>query len=447
MGPMKSSIVVATAACVAVVWVMSAVRAQDAAVERKASVTHHADLPKISGNTSTSWTAHNGDAANSRFSPLDQINASNVGKLALKWTYEVPKGATIRQQTPLVVDGVMYCNSGSKLFAIDAATGKPVWTFELEPSYGGGKRGPEYGQGNIYAFGADEVYAVDAKAGKPVESFGNKGTLRIIEQALHFKYPKKYPARINLQQMGYSIGSSPKYYNGTIYVGTSSSDSLIPGGLLIAADAQTGAIKWVFNTIPQGPGDEGWEIAKDTWPANGRRVGGGVWTQPAIDPALGMIFFNATNPAPDYDGSARLGTNLFTDSLIALDLETGKLKWHFQTVHHDLWDKDSSAGPVLFEVAASRPSTSLGASRTIKGVGTSGKVCYVYMFERETGRPINPIVETPVPTTTDVPGNKPWPTQPIPYTARHIPQQPFCAIYPRIDEPELAQRARPLFHP
>jgi glucose dehydrogenase len=412
---------------------------QEATSQYRASVVHHADLPKTNPVTSTSWSDHNADLSNTRYSPLDQITAANAGTLVLKWSYEVPKSESIREETPLVVDGVMYFNAGSKLYALDAVTGKAVWTFQIEPSFSGGKRGPSYGEGNIYAMGPTEMYAVDAKAGKLVESFGDKGVLRIINKALEFKYSGKYPKALDPRSLGYGVASTPKYYNGTIYVGTSDSDSLIVGGLLIAADARMGAIKWVFNTVPQGPRDDGWELAKDTWPANNPRHGGGVWTQPAIDPELGMIYFNAANPAPDYDGSARHGANLFTDSMLALDLATGKLRWHFQTVHHDIWDKDAIAGPVLFDVTSN--------GHTIKGVGSSGKVCYVYFLDRVTGKPINPIVETPVPTTTDVPGEQVWPTQPIPFTARNIPQQPFCATYPRVEDPELAKRVRPLFHP
>jgi glucose dehydrogenase len=420
-------------------WIVGRAAAQEAAPTYTATVEHHADLPKINSATSTSWSDHNSTLANTRYSPLNQITPTNAGKLTLKWSYELPKAQGIAEETPLVIDGVMYFNSGSTLYALDAATGKPVWMYQMTPSFGGGKRGPGFGEGTVYAIGPAEIYAVDAKSGKPVESFGEKGVLRIINKALDFKYPGKYPPNLDVHSLGYGVASTPKYYNGTIFVGTSDSDSLIVGGLLIAADARTGAIKWVFNTVPQQPGDEGWELVKDTWPANTPRHGGGIWTQPAIDPALGMLYFNAANPSPDYDGSARPGANLFTDSMIALDLATGKLRWYFQTVHHDIWDKDSVAGPVLFDITSD--------GRTIKGVGSSGKVCYVYMLNRENGQPINPIVETPVPTYTDVPNEKVWPTQPIPYTARNIPQQPFCAVYPRIADAELAKHARPLFHP
>ena len=230
----------------------------------------------------------------------------------------------------------------------------------------------------------------------------------------------------------------PTYRDGTLYVGLPFSDSLLPGGLLAAVDGATGGIRWVFNTIPQGPRDEGWEITKDTWSSD-ERYGGGIWTQPAIDAELGIIYLNAANPSPNYDGSSRKGIKLFTNTIIAVDIATGELAWYFQTLHHDIWDWDLVSGPILFDVTVD--------GRTVKGIGSLGKTCYVYMLDRETGVPINPIVETAVPTTTDVPGEAAWPTQPIPYTSSGIPQQPFCATYPIVDDPNLAPRVRQSFHP
>src|SRR5438477_6504996 len=143
--------------------------------------------------------------------------------------------------------------------------------------------------------------------------------------------------------------SPAAYHNGTLYLGLALSEAHIPGGLVVAIDAQTAGVKWVFNTIPQGPSDDGWEIAKDTW-RGGQRAGGGVWTQPAIDPELGLLYVNVANPSPDYDGSARKGENLFTNSIIALHLQTGKLAWYYQTIHHDVWDFDLVTGPIVLDV-------------------------------------------------------------------------------------------------
>ena len=381
------------------------------------------------------WPSHNLDLHSTRFSPLTEINASNVDKLRLKWSFD-QQG--LAEQTPIVVDGVMYVGLGSKIIALDAATGAALWTTDVAPSSPGGRRGPAYGEGKVYSHSRSTLYAVDAKTGNPVESFGEKGALRIINKALDFKYPGKYPRDLDPLSVGWSIATPPRVHADTVYVGTSDSDSLIAGGLLIAAEATTGAIKWVFTTIPQGPGDEGWAVAQPTWESD-YRPGGGVWTQPAVDPELGLLYFNVANPAPDYDGSARKGMNLFTNSTVALQLATGKLAWYFQTVHHDLWDRDAVAGPILFDVTID--------GEPIPAIGVGSKTCLTYFWNRANGQPLNPIVETAVPTTTDVPGEQPWPTQPIPYTSSGVPARPFCATYPIVKDPMLADRVRPMFHP
>jgi len=202
------------------------------------------------------WPMHNRDVFNTRYSPLDQINASNVNRLAARWSYQVAgggAGGTIASTTPLVVDGVMYFNAGSQLFALDGATGKELWTYQAEPSFGGSGRGPVYGDGRIYAFGNSDLYAVDAKTGKPVQSFGQAGVVPIVRNALRLKYPGKYAADLDPTTVGYSMTTPPSYLNGTLYLGMPFSDSLLPGGLVVAVDGVTGAIKWVFNTVPQGP--------------------------------------------------------------------------------------------------------------------------------------------------------------------------------------------------
>ena len=389
-----------------------------------------AQTPGASG-ANFDWPLHNLDLRNSRYAPLDEINTSNAGRLTLKWSYDAGAVDNISRATPLVIDGIMYFNAGSKLFAVNAATGKAVWTAQLAPAFPANGRGPMYSDGRIYAYGRTVLYAVDAKTGKVLDSFGTKGLLDVPISALRAKYSDKDPT-------GYQIAGPPAYYNGMMYIGLAQSESHIPGGLVVALDGRTGAVKWVFNTIPQRPADDGWEIAKDTW-RGGARAGGGMWTQPAIDPELGLIYVNAGNPSPDYDGSARKGINLFTNSILALSLQTGKLAWYFQAVHHEVWDFDLVTGPIIFDVTV--------GGRTIKGVGSAGKNCLLYLFRRDTGQPINPIVETAVPTKTDVPGEEIWPTQPFPYTAKGVPMQPFCQTYPVISSPELAKRARPMYFP
>lgn len=383
------------------------------------------------GRPSFNWASHNLDLRNSRFAPLDEINTSNVGTLAVKWTFAAPASDNIGRATPLAVDGVLYFNSGSKLFAVDGATGKQLWLTEVDPPFPANGRGPSYADGRIYAYGQTVMYAVDAKTGKIVESFGNKGRLLVADAALNAKYKNK-------DARGYVIAAPPTYHDGTLYVGLAVSEAHIPGGLVVALDSRTGAVKWVFNTVPQGPEDDGWDIAKDTW-RGGQRVGGGMWTQPAIDPELGLIYINAGNPSPDYDGSARKGENLFTNSIVALRLQTGKLAWYYQTIHHEVWDFDLVSGPILFDVTVN--------GRTIKGVASGGKNCYLYAWHRDTGVPINPIVEMAVPTKTDVPGEEMWPTQPFPHTAKGAPMLPFCQTFPIIKDPELAKRARQIYTP
>lgn len=394
--------------------------------------------PQANPPAAGDWPLHSRDVGNTRFSPLAEITPSNASALAVKWTFDLPKGENAGSETPLVVGGVMYFNSGSRLFALEAGTGQQLWTADLGNASKGGGRGPAYGDGRVYFFDPTTVYAADAETGRPVASFGTNGALKVVNKALDFKDPGNYPPDLDPQSLGYSMTTPPTYHNGTLYMGIPFADSLISGGLVIAADARTGALQWVFRAVPQGPQDDGWAIARDTW-SGPKRQGGGIWTQPAIDPALGRLYVNISNPTPNYDGSSRKGTNLFTNSVVALDLLTGKLLWHFQAIHHDIWDWDLATGPTLVDV------TSRG--QTVKALASLGKTCYMYVLNRETGQPLNPMVETPVPTTTDVPGDEPWPTQPIPFTSRGVPQQPFCATYPTVTDPELARRVRPTFHP
>ena len=385
------------------------------------------------------WPLHNLDAQNSRFSPLDQIDVSNAGTLTQKWQLDLPKSVSVASATPIVVGGIMYLNSGETLFAVDGATGRTLWTASAPAEFPGGGRGPASGDGRIYATGRSMIAAFDAADGTPIESFGNGGLVSPARAALDFKDPDRYPPDFDPESIGYLIAASPTYADGTLFVGLAVSENVIPGGLVAALDAVTGTVKWVFRTIPQGPGDDGWELTKDTW-SEPERYGGGIWSPPAVDPALNMVYVNVSNPTPNYDGSSRKGSNLFTNSIVALDATTGKLRWYFQAIHHDIWDWDLVTGPTLFDVTID--------GRPVKGLASLAKTCYVYALDRETGKPIFPIVETAVPTKTDMPGDEVYPTQPIPYTAGSVPQTPFCATYPpNVDDPVLAARVRPMFTP
>ena len=400
-----------------------------------------AGAPAIAQPGSTDWTSQNVDLGNSRYTPLDQVDTSNVHRLQERWSFQAGPTDNIAQATPLVVDGVMYLHSRSTLFALNAVTGEELWTATLDegPESGSPVRGPTFADGRVYAYRGADLYAMDADTGVPVESFGNQGVLPVVTEALLRKYPDTFPPTLDPVSIGYRITTPPAYHDGTLYVAAALSEGHIPGGLVIAADADTGDIRWIFNTVPQGPQDDGWEIARDTW-GTGARAGGGIWTQPAVDPELGMVYVNAGNPSPDYDGSARVGMNLFSNSTIALDLETGALRWYYQAVHHDLWDWDHVTGPVLFDVTGED-------GETIKGVAAAGKNCLFYMWNRETGAPLHAMVETLVPTDTDVPGEQPWPTQPIPHNAAGVPMTPLCATFVELDDPELASRSSQFYSP
>ena len=403
------------------------------------TTTVQSAMPQLTAGGQVNWSLHNVDIRGSRYAEIDEINTSNAGSVELAWTFTAGAENSITQATPLVIDGVMYVNAGGTLFALNATSGEAIWTTKLSGTLEARGRGPTYGDGKLYAFGGATLYAADATTGELVESFGNGGRLEIVSEALQFKYPDDYPPNVDAYSLGYRITTPAVYHDGTLYGGFALSENHIPGGLVVATDATTGAIRWVFNTVPQGPRDDGWEIAKDSW-GDGQKVGGGVWTPPAIDTELGLLYVNTGNPSPDYDGSARPGMNLFTNATIALHLDTGRLAWYYQTIHHDLWDLDHVTGPTLFDVTA--PDGGL-----IKGLAAAGKNCLLYMWHRETGEPIHPMVETAMPTESDVPGEQVWPTQPIPHNARGVPLTPFCATFPLVTDPEAAQRARQIYTP
>ena len=347
-----------------------AVVAGSPAAAQQGRTTRQGAPPNITAGGQTNWTSHNLDLDNSRYSELDEINTETIGRLSERWSYDVAAGIDVAQVTPLVIDGLMYLHAGPRVIAINAVTGGEVWSLELNEARTNRVRGPTYAEGKIYSYNGPNLVAADAKTGELVESYGDGGVLPVVGLALQAKYPDVYPPTLDPHELGYRITAAPAYHDGTLYVGAALSEGHIPGGLVIATDAATGAIKWVFNTIPQRPQDDGWEIARDTW-GDGQRAGGGVWTQPAIDLDLGLIYFNTGNPSPDYDGSARPGANLFTNATVALDLETGALRWYYQAIHHDLWDWDHVTGPVLFDVTRD--------GETIRGVGSAGKNCLLYL--------------------------------------------------------------------
>ena len=385
-------------------------------------------LPAVDPATSRGWPLHNFDLLNSRYAPLDQIDTTNVSSLAVRWLYHTASG----RATPVVAGGVMYVTTPDSVIALDAATGRVVW----RNTEAGGSRGAAYGDGTVYVAGDVRVMALDARTGEFVTSFGQDGVSHVLTEVLQARYPELEEPTA----WGYRYNMAPQYHDGVLVVGTALSESHIPGGILLGLDARTGGRLWTFVTIPQGPEDEGWEIARDTW-AGGVRHGGGIWGTPAIDAATGMLHLTVANPSPDQDGSARKGINLFTNAFVTLELRTGKIKWYYQQIHHDLWDYDAAQQPTLFDLDID--------GRTVRATAAGNKNGLLYILNRDTGEPLNPIVETPVPTATETPGEEVWPTQPIPHTAAGRPMKALAAQFPTENlYPEFgAYRKLPFYTP
>jgi glucose dehydrogenase len=321
---------------------------------------------------SVDWPLHNLDLAGSRFSSLDQIKASNVKSLSPRWLFQhgVIDGVS-NQTTPVIVGGVMYVTDArGSVYALNAADGEHLWTFDVTNLLGGGRRegyifrnrGVCYANGVIYTAGGSFLFALDAKTGKPLPGFGKDGQASVILDVLGERYPEVKTAI----SMGYWFTSAPQYHDGVIYIGSTRSESRIPGGHVLAVDAKTGKVLWYFNTIPQDERDQGWEIAGPTW-TGGERNGGGIWETPSIDPELGLLYVAVANP--------------FGDSAKRLGMEASK----------------------------------------------NG---FLYILNRETGQPVHEIRETPVPTEVFRQGEQAWPTQPIPYTAAGKPMMPVSPVFP-----------------
>jgi quinohemoprotein ethanol dehydrogenase len=347
------------------------------------------------------------------------------------------------QTTPVVVDGVMYVTDPrGSVYAVDAADGHLLWTYDVTELIGGGRRegyifrnrGVCYADGVVYTAAGSFLFALDAKSGKPMPGFGRNGQASVILDVIQQRFPDVKTAIT----LGYWFTTAPQVHNGVIYIGSTRSESHVPGGHVLAVDAKSGKVLWHFNTIPQDEKDQGWEIAGPTW-VGGERNGGGIWETPSIDPELGLLYVAVGNPFGD--STKRAGINLFTDSIIALTLDTGRLKWFFQQTHHDVWDYDSGNQPILFDMQV--------RGQRVKALAEASKNGFLYILNRETGKPVHAIKETAVPTATSRPGEQPWPTQPIPHTAAGKPMAPVSPMFP-IDIPAEHAATRtlvPMFTP
>jgi len=381
--------------------------------------------PRLSSIRNTDWRLHNLDLYGSRFSPSDQITPENISELTPRWLFQhgVIDGVS-NQTTPVIVDQTMYVtDSRGSVYALDAVNGHLLWTYDVTRLLGGGARegyifrhrGVTYEDGVIYSAAGSFVFALDAETGEPLEGFGDGGQASVILDVLHLRDPSIETAI----SVGYWFTTAPQIHEGVIYIGTTRSESHIAGGYVLAIDAKTGEVLWHFNTVPQDENDQGWELAGPTW-VGGERNGGGIWETPSIDPELGLVYVAVGNPYGD--STKRDGMNLFTDSLIALTLDEGRLEWYYQQVHHDVWDYDSGNQPVLFDMEVD--------GQTVKALAQSNKNSWLYILNRETGLPVHPIIETAVSTYTELEGEVPYPTQPIPHKANGERMEPVSPVYP-----------------
>ncbi|QHN03963.1 pyrroloquinoline quinone-dependent dehydrogenase [Granulicella sp. WH15] len=372
------------------------------------SGTLHAQSP-------ADWPMFGHDPGSTRFSPLDQINTQTVSTLTRAWTYHMKRdspaatsagaighggGRRSSQATPIVIDGTMYLPTPyGTVVALDPETGTELWTFKMDKSNPAG-RGVSYWPGDAQApasivFGTRDarLIALNAKTGKLMETFGNHGIVDLkvgVDNGFH-------DAR-------YDMTSPPEIYKDLIITGSQVQETPSRGtsGDVRAWDVHTGKLVWQFHSVPH-PGETG----NDTWPADGwqNRSGTNVWGMISVDLKRGLVFLPFGSPSFDFYGKDRKGKNLFGNSLVALDAQTGKLAWYFQTVHHDITDFDLESAPVLMDVRHK--------GKDIPAVAVIGKAGLMYILDRRNGKPIYGVEERPVPAS-DVPGEVSWPTQPFP---------------------------------
>lgn len=369
------------------------------------------------------WPYYGGEPGGSRYSKLKQIDRSNVHKLRVAWTYrtgDVPSGEipvlTAFEATPLMIDNVLYVVTAfQRLIALDAETGRELWTFDpkidrAHPQMLFTHRGAAAwtdGRRRRLFYGTldGHLWAIDATTGKPVDSFGAGGFVDLREGM--------GPDGTRARRGG--MTSPPAVYKNLVICGSIVPDGEPhgPSGDVRAFDAITGKLVWTFHVVPR-PG----EFGHDTWEGGSwkNRGGANMWSIPSVDEKRGLVFLPLTSAATDRYGGDRKGANLFSDALVALDAATGKRVWHYQTIHHDIWDWDLPAQPVLVRV--------MRDGRAIDAVAQVTKTGFTFLFDRDTGRPLFDIEERPVPKS-DVPGEETWPTQPHPVKPPPFARQSF----------------------
>jgi quinoprotein glucose dehydrogenase len=368
----------------------------------------------------TTWSDYAGTADGAQYSALRQINKSNVGRLELAWFHHTP-GPTAAFN-PLIVDGVMYVyGARNSIAALDAATGKEIWNHPVEGAPT--SRGINYWESKDRSdrrliFAANSyLQEINARTGVAINTFGNDGRVDLREGL------DRDPRSIRSIQSR----NPGRVFENHIIVGSAPGEGFgSPPGDIRAYDVLTGKMTWIFHTIPR-PGEFGYE----TWPADAYKFAGGAnnWGEMAIDEQRGILYVPLGSPTFDLYGAERKGANLFGNCLVALDARTGKRLWHFQTVHHDLWDYDLTTAPKLLTVKHN--------GRKVDIVAQASKHGFLYVFDRVTGQPLWPIEERPVPKS-EVPGEESWPTQPVPTRPPAFSRQKFSPeeINPYLDKAE-----------
>jgi quinoprotein glucose dehydrogenase len=405
------------------------------------------------------WRRTGGDQGNSRYSPLEQINASNVKNLKVAWVW---RGDNFGSQpemknetTPLMIDGVLYFTAGDRrsVVAADPGTGETLWVWRLDE---GGRtdgvrknsRGVAYWtdgqQSRIFTVTPGyQLAAMDAKTGRPIASFGKDGVVDLTKEV-------EKDSNFN-PLVGHLMNTSPPLVSGNIVVVPTSLENgrvpksmKYPKGDIMAFDARTGKKVWVFHTVPR-PG----EFGADTWGNNSNVFSGhtGAWTPFSVDEELGILYIPVEAATGDQFGGQRPGDNLFSSTLVALDIKTGKRIWHQQIVRHDIWDYDPSSAPILADISVN--------GRRIKAVVQLTKMAFAYVFDRTNGNPVWPIEDRPVPQS-DVPGERTaatqrFPTKPPAFDRQGMSKDDVIDFTPQVKEMALKAiegfRLGPMFTP
>ena len=398
------------------------------------------------GTLNSDWTHYGGNAASQKYSPLDQINKDNVGKLKIAWRWASPDNAVVEanpmsrpgmyHDTPLMVKGVLYTvTSLGQIAAINPATGASIWVFDpanwragRPGNLGFVHRGLSYwsdGARERLLLGTSDAYliSIDARTGALDQSFGQDGRVDLMAGLAHA-----------VRSANYSVTAAPIVCRDVVVVGASIHDVPMqkewPRGDVSGYDVRTGKKLWTLHSIPQKG-----EFGNDTWGDDSFTYTGStnVWTNMSADEELGYVYLPFGTPTDDWYGGHRPGANLFAESLVALDARTGERKWHFQAVHHGVWDYDLPAAPVLADIRVN--------GREIKAVAQVSKQGFTYVFDRRTGAPVWPIEERPVPQST-VPGERtsatqPFPTRPLAFERQGLTDSDLIDFTPELKQAAL----------